>query len=86
MTNAFPDGLHSSGEYGVNGPLMGLSNSASSFGLSVSKSNGLFVSSQTCFSLSVRTITASLMRFGNQFGQLPLGFSNGQCFQGVNTS
>ena len=48
----------SSDEYGVNGPSMALSNSASSSGLSVSKSSGLCVSSQTCFSPSVRTITA----------------------------
>ena len=65
---------------------MDLSNSASSSGLSVSKSNGFCVSSQTCFSLSVRTITASLMRFGNQFGQLSLGFHNGQRFHDCNLS
>src|SRR5580692_3174146 len=37
-------------EYGVNGPSIALSNSASSSGLSVSKSKGFWVSSQTCFS------------------------------------
>jgi hypothetical protein len=74
----------SCGEYGVNGPSTALTNSASSSGLSVSKSNGLFVSSQTCLSPVGQDDNCSLMRFGNQFGQLSLSFTNGQCFHDVN--
>jgi hypothetical protein len=46
----------------------------------------LCVSSQTCLSPSVRTMTAPLMGLGNQFRQLPLGFSNSQLFHAPSVS